>query len=709
MIASYIIIAAIVVILGTWEKSPFRIYWKSESRRAFVRTGMGGAKAVVGGGALAVPLIHKIQWVDLGETKLFVRLKEGESAITGNLLRADMDIEFYVRVKADKDSVKQAAIALGRRAENAESLRDFLEPKLIDAARAAASEMTLEEIHQNRLPYAKRVHDLLKEELLLKGLELTAVSLVSFNQTAIEHYNPNNVFDAEGLLAIKDKVEKRRKERNEIEQEQSLLIQQKNVEVRKRSLELERERAFAEQDTRKEIEAQKEESERELTQFRLEQRRQSQEANILHDRTLREKELVKEQYLEEQRIAKDRAIQLSELQKLKELQESQIAVEKTVQTASIRREVELMGEKQRKEETGIEIARTVEKLKIEKEKFLEAERIAKELELALHEVQKKAQLEEERINKETTTRLADIQKETQLVLEKQKQEMAEVEKTKSLEVAALSKQEAIASEQKAIALEKASEIKAKIQLEAAEQELLTVRTRSQAERQKLVALIRAEEEAESQKIERAVVVDTDSYKMRAMAQAKLEAAHNEAQALERLAAAENKEALMKAQAERAMIESRNIVSEHILKNERIKELIGEMAKIAGELMKPAEKIESIKVVHVDGLGPSPVTKRVEGEEEQSLLSYGGAQSAITTIIQGMLQIGAFRPVFKQLFGADDIGDLDYDRFVKILGNVAPGLLEQGAKEFVKTSVQKEVERKTKLKTEKEKKESEGSS
>ena len=704
MIASYIIIAAIVIILGTWEKSPFRIYWKSESRRAFVRTGLGGAKAVVGGGAFVVPLFHKIQWVDLGETKLVVRLKESDSTITKNLLRADMDIEFYVRVKADKESVKQAAIALGRRAENVESLRDFLEPKLIDASRAVASEMTLEEIHQNRLTYAKKANELLKEELILKGLELTAVSLVSFNQTPIEYYDPNNVFDAEGLLAIKDKVEKRRKERNEIEQEQSVLIQQKNVEVRKRSLDLERERAFAEQDTRKEIEAQKEERERELTQFRLEQRRQAQEAGILHDQTLRQKELSKERFLEEQRIAKERAVQLSEMQKLKELQESQIAVENAIQAASIHREIELMGEKQKKDETSIEIDKAVEKLKIEKDKYLEAERIAKELQLALSEIQKQTQVEGERISKEKSTQMAEINKETELVLEKQKHEMAEVQKTKSLEVANLSKQEAIASEQKAIALERVSEIKAKIQQEAAEQELLTVRIKSQAERQKMVAVIRAEEEATSQKIEKAIAVDSDTYKIRELAQARFQAAENEAQAVERLADATKKEALMKAEAERAMVEARNLISEHILKNERIKELISEMAKIAGELMKPAEKIESIKIVHVDGLGTAPITQRFDVDKEQSLLTFGGAQSAISTIIHGMLQIGAFRPVFKQLFGTDDIADLDYDRFIKILGEVAPGLLEQGAKEYVKTSVQKEVERKEKAKVEKEKKE-----
>jgi len=423
MIATYItylIIAAIVIILGTWEKSPFRIYWKSESHTAFVRTGLGGAKAVVGGGAFVIPLIHKIQWVDLGETKLVVIRRDMESVMTKNLLRADMEAEFYIRAKADKESVKQAAIALGKRADNVELLKDFLEPKLLDTLQAVASEMSLEEIHQNRTEYCKRVKDLLLEELRTKGLELTAVSLCSLNQTPIEHYDPDNVFDAEGLLAIKEKTERRKKERNEIEQEQALLIQQKNVEVRKRSLDLEKERSFAEQDNRKAIESQREERERELIQFRLNQRLQSEEASISNEQKIKEKEIAKERYLEEQRIIKEGAVETAKIEKLKGIEEKRIITEKAIQTMGIQREIELVAEKKKREEANIDLEKTVEILKIAKEKFLENERIGKELEIEIAEINRKNQAREEQIEKEKTTQLAEIRKEIELILEERK-------------------------------------------------------------------------------------------------------------------------------------------------------------------------------------------------------------------------------------------------------------------------------------------------
>jgi len=696
MIIIYIILAIILIILFTWERSPFRIYWKSEARRAFTRTGFGGAKAILGRGAFVIPLLHKIQWVDLGETKLVVKRKEKEAVITKNLLRADIEAEFFIRVKADKESVRQAATALGRRAENSDGLRDFLEPKLLDALQAVASQITLEEIHENRTEFSKRIKELLREDLQLKGLEISAASLCSLDQTAIEFYNPNNIFDSEGLLAIKEQTEKRRKLRNDIEQSQALSIEQKNVDTRKQFLELEKDRSSAEEQTHKEIEAVKEERARELTQFRLEQHKQSEEARILQEQYLRDKELTKERYLEEKRIAKEREVELAEIKKSRELEESRIGVEKAIQTAAIQREIDLTAEKRKREEVNIELEKTIEMLKIARERALEEERISKEMDVEMAEVRKQNQVQEERIHKQKTTQLADIQRETELTLERQKQELADIAKMKAVEVAKVGRQTAIFAEEKANALAQVEVNKARTQQEASEQEMLTVRMKSQAERQKLVSLIRAEEEAARQKIEKAITVDTQAYEIQKLALARYESAENEAQAMERLAKATQKEVLVKAAGEQAMIEARNLISEHILKNETIRKLIDQLAPIAGELMKPAEKIDSIKIIHVDGIAPAPLVQPGEVGEEQSLLSYGGARSAIGAIINGILQIGAFKPVFRELFGTDVMGEVDYDRFVKALKEIAPGLVQQAGRELIKDALHKEQERKEKV-------------
>lgn len=704
MIATYIIIGAIVVILATWEKSPFKIYWKSESGRAFVRTGLGGAKPVIGGGALVIPLLHKIQWVDLSEIKLVVRRVEQASIISKDHLRVDLEAEFYVRVRADKHSVSQAAVALGRRADNAEALRDFLEPNLLDAIQSVASEMTLNEMHDHRNRFARQAKELLLDDMGLKGLELINVSLISIDQTDLEFYDPDNIFDSEGLLRIVDQTESRKKIRNDVQREQALLIEQKNVEVRKRALMLERERSFAEQDVRREIQVQKEEREREITQSQMEQGLLAEEARINHDREIRDKELAKERYVEEQRVAKEQAVELAELAKMKELEEQRISVERHIQTAAIYREIELTEEKRRREEALINLERVIEELKISRDKIIEEQRIEKDREVKLAQIDTNNRVEEEQIIKDASARIAGIKGDIDVISESQRKELADMDKTKAVELARRTRQVAIAEQEKLIALARAEEARARSQQEEAEQETVSIKVRTQAERQQMVSLIRAEEQARRLSIERQSEIDVQAEEITRIAQAKLEAADKDAKTIETLSLAEKIQSLTKAEGERAMVEARNLISEHILKDERSSQLIGELAKIAAELMRPAEKIDSIKVVHINGMGipSSGAFVAKEGEGEESLLSQAGSQTAIATIINGILQIGAFKPIFQQLLGEEGISDLDSAKAMKLLREIAPSLAANAGRELVRAKIQEEQDRKKEAKAKKEK-------
>ena len=705
MIATYIIIGAIVLILATWEKSPFKIYWKSESGRAFVRTGMGGAKPVIGAGALAIPLLHKIQWVDLSEIRLLVKRVEETSIITKDHLRVDLEAEFYVRVRSDRNSVSQAAVALGRRADNAEALRDFLEPSLVDALQTVASEMTLDEMHDHRGRFAQQVKEVLLESMGLKGLELTNASLTSIDQTDLSFYNTDNIFDAEGLLKIKDQTETRKKARNDIEREQALLIEQKNVEVRRRALDLERERSFAEQDARREIQIQKEEREREITEARVGQRLLSDEAQINYDRDVREKELAKEQYIEEQRVAKERAVELAELAKMQELEERRIGVEKDIQSAAIQREVVLADEKRSREEALIALERFIEELKISRDKVLEQQRIEKEQEISLAQIDTRNRVEEEQIARQASARITAIKGDIDVIAETQRKELADMDKTKAIELARRTRQVAIAGQEKLIAEARVEEARARSQQEEAEQETVSIKIRSQADRQKMVTLIRAEEQARRLTLERESEINVKAEEIVRMAQARLKASDNDAKAMETLSAAERVQSLTRADGEQAMVEARNLISEHILKDARSGQLIGELAKIAAELMRPAEKIDSIKVVHVDGMGMGGGGFiSGQGEEGESLLSQAGSQSAIGTIINGILQIGAFKPVFQQLLGDEGITDLDNAKAMDLLRQIVPSLASNTGREVVRAAIQEEQARKKEVKMKKEKQE-----
>lgn len=77
-------------------------------------------------------------------------------------------------------------------------------------------------------------------DLRHNGLELESASLTRLDQTAIEHFNPDNSFDAEGLARLKEITEQRRKERNATERDAEVAVAEKDREAALRQLEIRR-------------------------------------------------------------------------------------------------------------------------------------------------------------------------------------------------------------------------------------------------------------------------------------------------------------------------------------------------------------------------------------------------------------------------------------------------------------------------------------
>ncbi|EHT0633185.1 flotillin, partial [Escherichia coli] len=109
-----------------------------------------------------------------------------------------------------------------------EDLRSLVEDKFVDALRATAARMSMQDLQDARENFVQGVQNTVAEDLSKNGLELESVSLTSFNQTAREHFNPDNAFDAEGLTLLTQETERRRRERNEVEQDVEVAIREKN-------------------------------------------------------------------------------------------------------------------------------------------------------------------------------------------------------------------------------------------------------------------------------------------------------------------------------------------------------------------------------------------------------------------------------------------------------------------------------------------------
>ncbi len=131
---------AIVLAIGVWLLH--WLYLRSSKERAFVRTGLGGQKVVLDGGAFVLPIVHDVIPVNMSTLRLEVMRGRDKALITKDRMRVDIIAEFYVRVAATADAVSTAAQTLGQRSMEPEQLKELIEGKFVDALRTAAAEMT---------------------------------------------------------------------------------------------------------------------------------------------------------------------------------------------------------------------------------------------------------------------------------------------------------------------------------------------------------------------------------------------------------------------------------------------------------------------------------------------------------------------------------------------------------------------------------------
>lgn len=306
-------VVAIVVAIGVWLLH--WLYLRSSKERAFVRTGLGGQKVVLDGGAFVLPIVHDVIPVNMNTLRLEVMRGRDKALITKDRMRVDVIAEFYVRVAAQAEAVAAAAQTLGLRTMEPAQLKELVEGKFIDALRTAAAEMTMEELHEKRGTYVRRVREAVAGDLTKNGLELEAASLTQLDQTSMEFFNPSNAFDAEGLTRLTEQIEHRKKQRNDVEQDTLIAIRNKNLEAEKLTLSIDRESEYARLTQQREVEVARARQRAEVSTERAQREQEAEGAQIAAKQTIEAARIRSNQTLEQDRIAKERAIQAAEIER----------------------------------------------------------------------------------------------------------------------------------------------------------------------------------------------------------------------------------------------------------------------------------------------------------------------------------------------------------------------------------------------------------
>lgn len=516
-----------------------RLYKRSTKETAFVRTGMGGQKVIMDGGAVVLPVFHELVLVNMNTLKLEVVRRERESLITKDRMRVDVTAAFFVRVKQTAEAVSTAAQTLGARTMSPNELKTLVEDKFVDSLRATAATMTIQELQDKRRDFVQAVQNAVAEDLEKNGLELESVSLTSLDQTDKQFFNPNNAFDAEGLTRLTEQTEARRKQRNDVEQDTEVQVRTKNLEASRLKLTLEKDEEFATLSQRREIETSRAE---------------------------------------------------------------QAALTAT-QQAERNREAEA---------AKIEAERQVQQSRIEADRQVQQKRIEADRELKTAEIDKKLVLQ---------TREIDLERQT---------EMKRAEQRKQVEIARQDMQIAIAIKSREQSEADAAANQARAESVKAEENVTTARQLAVAERDKSIQLIEAAKQAEQQALA-----------IRIAAQAEKDAAIDHAEAITIQARAKQAAALAEAEGRRALNEALNTLSAAQIDLQVRTQLLQQLPAILEQAVRPMEKIDSIRIVQVNGL-PAGV-----GTSGGSAGSAGSATSSATFPEQAMnaaLQYQVAKPI-----------------------------------------------------------------
>ncbi|MYB93965.1 hypothetical protein F4054_20785 [Candidatus Poribacteria bacterium] len=304
-----------------------------------------------------------------------------------------------------------------------------------------------------------------------------------------------------------------------------------------------------------------------------------------------QREIEKNLVVETAQIDQMRHVETAEIAKKLAVELARIAADQQEQIRDI--EKELAVEKARiAQEEGVMLR------DIERELIVQTERFAQEQQVMQREIEKNLVVETAQIDQMRHVELAEIAKMLNVEQSRIGQELrvALTDEDRKIEVANKQQVTALAEKEKLVA--EAERMGAEVNVTATEEVM-------SAEWQREVAVIGAEAQA---------------------------------QPIERLADAVLAEARAKAQGEMAEYEARNVAEQRVLVQEAILELINDADDIIEQMMRPVEKIDSIKILDMgnnDGQG-------------------GINRSSMGRLANALLDTGAISPMLKELFNFADV-------------------------------------------------------
>ncbi|MCP4439269.1 MAG: flotillin family protein [Aureispira sp.] len=233
-----IIVGVIVAIIIGFFILVAKAHKKVPQGRALIRTGMGGAKVALDSGMFVIPVLHKVEEMDISLKTIEVARMKEEGLICQDNLRADIKVVFFVRVNKDKKDIIEVAQTIGcERASKQETLNNLFDAKFSEALKTVGKQFEFVDLYTERNGFKNKILEIIGTDL--NGYILDDCAIDYLEQTPLAALKQDNILDSEGIKKIEELTSIQIQKTNEIVREREKTIKQQDVEAREAILQLE--------------------------------------------------------------------------------------------------------------------------------------------------------------------------------------------------------------------------------------------------------------------------------------------------------------------------------------------------------------------------------------------------------------------------------------------------------------------------------------
>ncbi|MEI7892957.1 MAG: hypothetical protein WCI05_07690 [Myxococcales bacterium] len=337
-----IVIGIVVLVIFGTLVIVARFYRQVDQGDALIVNTMRAEPVVTFTGAVVYPIINRAEVMDMSVKMIEIDRRGKEGLICKDNIRADINVNFFVRVNKTQEDVLKVAQSIGCvRASDLKALRELFTAKFSEALKTVGKHFNFEDLYKMREEFKDQIIKVIGRDL--NGFILDDAAIDFLEQTPLAALDRDNIMDADGIRKITDLTVIQNVQTNELRQKERMEVGSQNLTADEAVFKFEQRRSEAEAKKNREVAVAQSREQNEAMRIgsdehkktRIVEQKNEEESLIAGEAKARgvavaQKNREREIAVETERVEKAR--QLEVIQREREVALVSIAKEKEVET-----------------------------------------------------------------------------------------------------------------------------------------------------------------------------------------------------------------------------------------------------------------------------------------------------------------------------------------------------------------------------------------